>query len=135
MDSRYSAEENIRAAQITYLPGGTFAVPDNSFGTGKWAPVSVPFRRYPGNDQAYAGRQVESILPLAVAATHSTDTYATLGLFDGVPDANPAFMNQRVTSKRKSYLPPEQFSVFQSYPDPPVVWKTSVGAPSRFDMR
>lgn len=135
MDSRYSAEENVRAAEITYLPGGTFAAPDNALGKGNWTPVSIPFRKYPGDGQAVAGRQVESILPLSIAATRSKDPYATLGLFDGVPDANPAFMNQRVTSKRKSYLPPEQFPVFQPYPDPPVTWTMYTGTPTRFDMR
>lgn len=135
MDSRYSAEDNIRAAKITYVPGGTFAVPDNAFGDGNWTPGSIPSRRYATDGQTMAGRYADAILPLSIAATQSTKPYATLGLFDGVPDANPAFMNQRVTSKRKSYLPPEQFPVFQPYPDPPVTWKTWVGAPSRFDMR
>ncbi len=134
MDSRYSADENIRAAQIAYVPGGRLSVPDNALGGGQRTFASVPFPRY-FDGRRYVGRDAESILAASRAATRSADSFATIPLFDGVPDANPAFMNQRVTSKRKSFLPPEQFNVFQPYPDEPVVWTMWIGAPSRFDMR
>lgn len=123
----------MRAAEITYLPGGTLAIPDNDLGRGKWETKNIPFRR--PDPPAFPGRYAESILPLSVAATRAIDSYATIPLFDGVQDVNPLFMNQRVTSKRKSYLSPYQPSVFQPYPDPPVTWKAITGAPSRFDMR
>jgi hypothetical protein len=134
MDSRYSAEENVRAAEIAYVPGGALSVPDNALGDGRWTLAAVPFPRY-FDGRRQVGRAAESILQRSVAATRSTESFASIPLFDGVPDANAAFMNQRVTSKRKSFLPPEQISVSQPYPDPPPVWQMWIGAPTRFDLR
>jgi len=134
MDSRYSVRENARAATLSYVPSGApLIVPDNDFGDGGWVAANIkPERPTP---PARPGIPLDVFVRESTLATKSLGPNSIVPLFDGVPGADPAYMNQWVMSKRKTFLPPEQFNVYQPYPDPPVVWKTWVGAPSRFDGR
>ncbi len=134
MDSRYSFHENARAAALTYVPGGpSVIVPDNDLGDGGWVAANIKPKR--PTPPARPGIPAEAILPTVEAAAKSMDPNSIVPLFDGVPCADPLYMNQWVMSKRKTFLPPEQFNVYQPYPDPPVTWRPIAGAPSRFDGR
>ncbi len=134
MDSRYSFNENARAAALTYLPAGsTIVVPDNDLGDGGWVAANIKPKRL--EPPARPGIPVEAIVPTVEAAAKSMGPNSIVPLFDGVPNADPRFMNQWVMSKRKTFLPPEQFNVYQPYPEPPVTWQPISGVPSRFDGR
>lgn len=132
MDSRYSVHENARAAALRYIPGGrSVIVPDNDFGDGGWVAANLkPGKLAP---PPRPGIPLEAISQASILATRSVGPNSIVPTFDGVQGATK--LNQWVMSKRKTFLPPEQFSVFQPYPDPPVVWKTMIGAPTRFDDR
>jgi hypothetical protein len=130
MNSRLTAAENMRAIKLAYIPAGEMlAVPDNE-GGGEWRkfdpkPESQTLPRIAESPQTMLGAYKKIAIdrpPVAYVPT-----------FSQVPDVDPGFMNQRVVTKRKSYLPVVAFDNFKSelYPQAPPLWKTSVGDPAR----
>lgn len=136
MNSRLGTFENIRAAELTYVPGDAkpdLIVPDDRFGDGRWVVYANPFFRRDAAG-AFAASPSGKIYREYETVAHRIEPVAKVPTFEGVRDVDPAFMDQRVVSKRKSYLPEEEFDKFgsETYPDPPVLWQTTIGDPGRF---
>ena len=131
MNSRLSAAENMRAIKLAYIPAGEMLAVPNNEGRGEW----IKFDAKPKTTRTFA-RFVES--PSAMLGAYKTIAadLAPIGYvptFSHVPGVDPVFMNQRVMTKRKSYLPVVEFDKFRSelYPQAPPLWKTSIGEPAR----
>ncbi len=89
MNSRYSASDNVRAAQLYQLPGGAAGVPvpDNRTGAGNWA-VLAPLPAPPATDR--------SRFPEPVVRPHKVVRR---------PNAVTPFLDVVELSQRKSALP------------------------------
>lgn len=133
MNSRLSVAENLRAIKLAYIPAGEMlAVPDNG---GEWikfdakAPLPPPGSRIAVSPQTMLGAYKK------IAADHAPIGYVPT--FSQIPGVDPGFMNQRVMTKRKSYLPVVEFDKFKSelYPQAAPLWKTSIGEPARLFER
>lgn len=133
MDSRLTAAENMRAIKLAYIPaGGTLVVPNNG---GEWIKVDA---KAPPPEPGFRMAQSPQTMLRAykkIAADRAPIGYVPM--FDQIPGADPGFMNQRVMTKRKSYLPVVEFDKFKSelYPRAPPLWKTSIGEPARLFER
>jgi hypothetical protein len=130
MNSRLTAAENMRAIKLAYIPAGEMlAVPDNE-GRGEWirfdakAPPPSSFRIAESPSTMLGAYK-------KIAADHAPVGYVPT--FSQIPGVDPGFMNQRVVTKRKSYLPVVEFDKFKSelYPQAAPLWKTSIGEPAR----
>lgn len=135
MNSRLTATENMRAIKLAYIPAGKMlAVPDNE-GGGEW-------RKFDPEPESQTMSRIaeSSSTMLGAYKTIARDRGAPVAYvptFSQVPDVDPGFMNQRVVTKRKSYLPVVAFDNFKSelYPRAPPLWTTSVGDPARLFER
>lgn len=134
MNSRLTAAENQRAIKLTYIPttGGMLAVPNNG---GEW--IKFDAKASPSEPGFRIAQSTKTMLGAykKIAADHAPIGYVPT--FSQIPGVDPGFMNQRVTTKRKSYLPVVEFDKFKSelYPQAAPLWKTSVGEPARLFER
>lgn len=133
MNSRLTAAENMRAIKLAYIPmGQMLTVPDDG---GDWikfdakAPPPGPGFRIAESPSTMLGAYKK------IAADHAPIGYVPT--FSQVRGVDSGFMNQRVVTKRKSYLPVVEFDKFKSelYPQAAPLWKTSIGEPARLFER
>lgn len=134
MNSRLTAAENLRAIKLAYIPaGGVLAVPDNE-GRGEWVRFDA---KAPPPSRIRIAESPSTMLGAykKIAADHAPIGYVPT--FSQIPGVDPGFMNQRVVTKRKSYLPVVEFDKFKSelYPQAAPLWKTSIGEPARLFER
>jgi len=132
MNSRLTAAENMRAIKLAYIPAGEMlAVPNDG---GDWIRFDA---KAPSSSRVRIAESPSTMLGAykKIAADHAPIGYVPT--FSQVRGVDPGFMNQRVVTKRKSYLPVVEFDKFKSelYPQAAPLWKTSVGEPARLFER
>lgn len=135
MNSRLSEIYNKRASEITMIPGGWYGIPINKFEGGE--PVIVaPIRGPPVKRLQTDMSLVPSTNQLAtmrntVITRYEKKPLETSTTYTGVLGAEK--LNTQFTRVKKSALPDDNFDIIGSekYPEPPVLWQTSIGAPAR----
>jgi len=139
MNSRLSEIYNKRAAEISMIPGDWYGIPINKYEGGESAivaPIQGPavkkirtnMNLVPSTNELVAMRN-------SVITRYTTTPLETAKTFNGVLGADD--LNSKFTKVKKSALPDINFDVIGSekYPDPPVLWQTSIGQPSRLFNR
>ena len=131
MNSRLSAAENMRAIKLAYIPAGEMLAVPNNEGGGEWIEFDARPRSRPPPPRIAESPQTMLGAYKKIAADHAPIGYVPT--FSQIPGVDPGFMNQRVVTKRKSYLPVVEFDKFTSelYPQAAPLWKTSIGEPAR----
>ena len=134
MDSRLSAAYAIRAARIAMIPGGVGGIPINvgEGGEPKWE--TYPFEKLKPmpNDMSYVPTNMEIARRReAVIDKYSKKPLETATTYTDVLNASK--LNMEFTRVHKSALPDKEFPIIESekYPEPPILWQTSIGVPSR----
>lgn len=139
MNSRLSEIFNRRAAELTMIPGYWYGIPINKFEGGESviaAPVKGPaVKKVKTNMNLVPSTNELVAMRNAVVTRYTTKPLATTATFSGVLGADK--LNSQITQVKKSALPVENFDIIGSekYPEPPVLWMTSIGAPSRLFNR
>ena len=135
MDSRLSEPYNIRAAQIRMIPGGAGGIPMNAFEGGEPAWTTLPMKRIvPDADTSFCGvPTLEEIgrLRSHYVSKYETTPYAMDQTFTNTLGASK--LNQQFTRVPGSYYDDKNFDIIGSekYPEPPILWLTSIGVNSR----
>lgn len=135
MNSRLSAVYNQRAADVTMIPGGWYGIPINKFEGGEAVivePIHGPMIRKTKTNMNFVPSTNELVaMRNTVITRYTTKPLETTTTFNGVLGADK--LNTQYTRVKKSALPDDNFDIIgtEKYPEPPVYWKTSIGAPSR----
>jgi len=134
MDSRLSAAYAIRAARISMIPGGVGGLAINvaEGGEPRWETFPLQKPKPMPNDMFYVPTNMEIARRReAVINKYATKPLETATTFTGV--LNSGKLNMEYTRVHKSALPDREFPIIESekYPEPPILWQTSIGAPSR----
>jgi len=134
MDSRLSAAYAIRAARITMIPGGVGGIPINVAEGGEPRWETYPFEKPKPmpNDMSYVPTNMEIARRReAVIDKYSKKPLETATTYTDVLNASK--LNEQYTRVHKSALPDKEFPIIESekYPEPPILWQTSIGVPSR----
>ncbi len=139
MNSRLSEIYNRRAAELTMIPGYWYGIPVNKYEGGESMIVEpnkgLVIEKVPTNMNLVPSTKDLVEMRNTVVTRYTTKPLATTTTFSGVLGADK--LNTQVTQVKKSALPVENFNIIGSekYPEPPVVWQTSIGAPSRLFNR
>ena len=139
MNSRLSEIYNKRAAELSMIPGYWYGIPVNKYEGGESVIVEpnkgLVLEKVPTNMNLVPSTKDLVEMRNTVVARYTTKPLATTTTFSGVLGADK--LNTQVTQVKKSALPVENFNIIGSekYPEPPVVWQTSIGAPSRLFNR
>ncbi|AAC96893.2 hypothetical protein PBCV1_A526R [Paramecium bursaria Chlorella virus 1] len=134
MDSRLSAAYAIRAARISMIPGGVDGLVINYAEGGEPAWVQYPLKKQKPlpNNLCYTPT-LEDIARKreAVIAKYTKQPLETGTTFTHV--LNASHLNEQYTRVKKSALPDKEFPIIETekYPEPPILWETTIGAPSR----
>lgn len=135
MNSRLSEVYNQRAAKQTMIPGDWYGIPVNKYEGGE-SVIVAPVRTTPVKTILTNMNFVPTTNKLASLSERVIDRYTTEPLeitktFNGVLGADD--LNSKFTKVKKSALPDVNFDIIASerYPEPPVLWETSIGKPSR----
>jgi len=134
MDSRLSAAYAIRAARIAMIPGGAGGLVINvaEGGEPRWEMFPLAKQKPLPNDLCYTPTLAEIARKReAVVAKYTRQPLETATTFTGVLNASK--LNEQYTRVHKSALPDKEFPIIESekYPEPPILWETSIGVPSR----
>jgi len=134
MDSRLSAAYAIRAARITMIPGGVGGIPINvaEGGEPRWETYPLEKPKPLRTDMSYVPTNMEIARRReAVIDKYSKKPLETATTYTGVLNASK--LNAQYTRVHKSALPDKEFPIIESekYPEPPILWQTSIGVPSR----
>ncbi|AGE58476.1 hypothetical protein PBCVNY2B_716R [Paramecium bursaria Chlorella virus NY2B] len=134
MDTRLSAAYAIRAARIAMIPGGVGGLPINvaEGGEPRWEQYPLEPQKPQPNDLCYTPTLAEIAQKReAVVAKYTRQPLETGTTFTNVLDASK--LNTQYTRVHKSALPDREFPIIETekYPEPPILWETSIGAPSR----
>lgn len=138
MDSRLSTAYAIRAARISQIPGGAggLVINLNEGGEPRWVQYPLVKPNPPPNDLSY----VPSLMDIerkreAIINKYTTKPLETATTYTNVLDAER--LNGQYTRVHKSALPDRNFPIIdtEKYPEPPILWETSIGAPSRLFHR
>jgi len=138
MDTRLSAAYAIRAARIAQIPGGIGGIPINvaEGGEPQWE-TYPPMKCDPiPTDMCYVPTSQDiAFRREAVIDKYTKKPLATSDIFTGVLDASN--MNEQYTRVKKSALPDKEFPIIETekYPEPPIVWQTSIGKSARLYRR
>jgi hypothetical protein len=139
MNSRLSEIYNKRAAELSMIPGYWYGIPVNKYEGGESVIVEpnkgLVLEKVPTNMNLVPSTKDLVEMRNTVVTRYTTKPLATTTTFSGVLGADK--LNTQVTQVKKSALPVENFNIIGSekYPEPPVVWQTSIGAPSRLFNR
>lgn len=139
MDSRLSEIYNKRAAELTMIPGYWYGIPVNKYEGGESVIVEpnkgLMIEKVPTNMNLVPTTNDLVKMRDTVVTRYTTKPLATTTTFSGVLGADK--LNTQITQVKKSALPVENFNIIGSekYPEPPVVWQTSIGASSRLFNR
>ena len=139
MNSRLSEIYNKRAAELSMIPGYWYGIPVNKYEGGESVIVEpnkgLVLEKVPTNMNLVPTTNDLVKMRDTVVTRYTTKPLATTTTFTGVLGADK--LNTQVTQVKKSALPVENFNIIGSekYPEPPVVWQTSIGAPSRLFNR
>jgi hypothetical protein len=138
MDSRLSAAYAIRAARIAMIPGGAGGLVINvaEGGEPRWEQYPLVKPKPLPNNLSY----VPSLAEIAQRREAVINKYTTKPLETGTTYTgvlNASKLNEEYTRVKKSALPDREFPIIESekYPEPPILWQTSIGAPSRLFNR
>ncbi|AGE57419.1 hypothetical protein PBCVNEJV4_606R [Paramecium bursaria Chlorella virus NE-JV-4] len=134
MDSRLSAAYAIRAARITQIPGGVGGLVVNvaEGGEPRWEQYPLAKQKPLPNDLCYTPTLAEIAQRReAVIAKYTRQPLETGTTYTGVLNASK--LNEQYTRVKKSALPDKEFPIIETekYPEPPILWETTIGAPSR----
>ncbi|AGE48563.1 hypothetical protein PBCVAN69C_584L [Paramecium bursaria Chlorella virus AN69C] len=134
MDSRLSAAYAIRAARITQIPGGVGGLVINvaEGGEPRWEQYPLAKQKPLPNDLCYTPTLAEIAQRReAVIAKYTRQPLETGTTYTGVLNASK--LNEQYTRVKKSALPDKEFPIIETekYPEPPILWETTIGAPSR----
>lgn len=135
MDSRLSEVYNKRAALLRMIPGGYSGIFVNTNEGGE-TNVSVTakgmIKKLPDTrmNLVPSGRDLELVRE-KVVNRYENNPLEISTTFTGVLGASD--LNAQFTRIHKSAIPVKNFDIIGSerYPEPPVIWQTSIGAPSR----
>jgi hypothetical protein len=139
MNSRLSEIYNRRAAELSMIPGYWYGIPMNKFEGGEPAIVAPirgpPVKKVKTNMDLVPSTGELVAMRNTVVARYTKKPLATTTTFTGVLGADK--LNTQITQVKKSALPVENFNIIdtEKYPEPPVLWQTSIGAPSRLFNR
>ena len=139
MNSRLSEIYNKRAAELSMIPGYWYGIPVNKYEGGESVIVEpnkgLVLEKVPTNMDLVPTTNDLVKMRDTVVTRYTTKPLATTTTFTGVLGADK--LNTQVTQVKKSALPVENFNIIdtEKYPEPPVVWQTSIGAPSRLFNR
>ena len=139
MNSRLSEVYNKRAAELTMIPGNWYGIPINRFEGGETsivAPTGGPMVKKIRTDMSFVPTTSDLVnMRDTVVHRYATKPLETATTFTGVLGAGG--LNSKFTRVKKSALPDVNFDIIGSerYPEPPVVWQTSIGQPSRLFNR
>ena len=139
MNSRLSEIYNKRAAELTMLPGDWYGIPINKYEGGESvivAPVGGPAIKHVRTNMNLVPSTNELVaMRNKVITKYTTQPLETATTFLGVLGADD--LDSKFTKVKKSALPDVNFDIIGSekYPEPPVLWQTSIGAPSRLFNR
>ena len=139
MDSRLSEVYNKRAAELSMIPGDWYGIPMNKYEGGEpviVAPIRGPaVKKITTNMNLVPTTSELAAMRDTVITRYTTKPLETATTFTGVLGAEK--LNSKFTKAKKSALPDVNFDIIGSekYPDPPVLWQTSIGQPSRLFNR
>jgi hypothetical protein len=139
MNSRLSEIYNKRAAEISMIPGDWYGIPINKYEGGEpviIAPIrGPPVKRIKTTMSIVPSTNQLAVMRNTVITRYSTKPLETTTTYTGVLGADK--LNTEFTRVKKSALPDDKFDIIGSerYPEPPVLWLTSIGAPSRLFNR
>ena len=139
MQSRLSEVYNQRAAEISMIPGYWYGIPMNKYEGGEAVivdPTHGPMiRKTSTNMNIVPSTNELAAMRNTVITRYTTKPLETATTFNGVLGADD--LNSKFTKVKKSALPDDNFDIIGSekYPEPPVMWQTSIGAPSRLFNR
>jgi len=134
MDSRLSAAYAIRAARISMIPGGIGGLVINVAEGGEpaWQQYPLEKPKPMPNNLSYVPTNMEIAMRReAVIDKYTKKPLETATTFTGVLKAGN--LNEQYTRVKKSALPDREFPIIETeiYPEAPILWQTSIGAPSR----
>jgi ribosomal protein L34E len=133
MDTRLSAPYNIRAAKLAMIPGGYRGIPINRFEGGEPSVEIFP-REKVVTDKCVCGAPPLS----AIGELREYDVrkyehkpYAVSQTYTGTLAGKK--MNEEYTRVPGAFYDVRNFDIIGSekYPDPPIVWQTTIGIDSR----
>jgi len=139
MNSRLSEIYNRRAAELTMIPGYWYGIPVNKYEGGESVIVEpnkgLVLEKVPTNMNLVPTTNDLVKMRDTVVTRYTTKPLATTTTFTGVLGADK--LNTQITQVKKSALPVDNFNIIdtEKYPEPPVVWQTSIGAPTRLFNR
>jgi len=136
MNSRLSEIYNKRAAELSMIPGDWYGVPINKYEGGE--PVVVMSQ----GPQIQKVKTNMNLVPTTselvsmrekVINTYKTKPVEVSKTFTDVLGPENSKLNTSFTKAKKTILPSENFDILGStkYPEPPVLWQTSIGEPAR----
>jgi hypothetical protein len=133
MDTRLSAPYNIRASKIRMIPGGPGGIPMNTYEGGEPSVEILPREKVLFNPNACGAPRLENIGRLREYDVNKYEhkPYAVSQTFTGTLAGKK--LNQEYTKVPGAFYDVFEFDRFTSekYPDPPIVWQTSIGMDSR----
>jgi ABC-type uncharacterized transport system permease subunit len=139
MNSRLSEIYNRRAAELSMIPGYWYGIPVNKYEGGESVIVEpnkgLVLEKVPTNMNLVPTTNDLVKMRDTVVTRYTTKPLATTTTFTGVLGADK--LNTQVTQVKKSALPVDNFNIIdtEKYPEPPVLWMTTIGAPSRLFNR
>ena len=133
MDTRLSAAYNIRAAKLRMIPGGAGDIPINKFEGGEPSVEILPREKVVPNTCVCGAPQLSDIGRLREydVEKYTRTAYAKSKTFTNTLAGTK--LNQEYTRVPGAFYDTKAFDKFQSekYPDPPIVWQTTIGVNSR----
>lgn len=139
MNSRLSEIYNKRAAELSMIPGYWHGIPVNKYEGGESVivtPADAPaVKKIPTTMNLVPSTKELVDMRNTVVTRYTTKPLATTTTFSGVLGADK--LNTQITQVKKSALPVDNFNIIdtEKYPEPPVLWQTSIGQPSRLINR
>ena len=134
MDTRLSAAYNIRAAQITMIPGGAAGIVMNvaEGGESRWEQYPAPKQKPVDTGMCI----VPAMSDIAMLREKCVEKYVTQPWEKGTTYTkvlNADKLNQEYSRVTGANYPDENFDIIGSekYPEPPVYWQMFPGANSR----
>jgi hypothetical protein len=121
------------------IPGDWYGIPINKYEGGESvivAPIHGPaVKKIRTNMNLVPSTNELAVMRNTVVTRYATKPLETATTFSGVLGAED--LNSKFTKVKKSALPDKNFDIIGSekYPEKPVLWLTSIGAPSRLFNR
>ena len=133
MDTRLSAPYNIRAAKLAMIPGGFRGIPINRFEGGEPSVEIFPREKVVTDKCVCGAPPLDAIGELREydVRKYERTPYAVSQTYTGTLAGKK--LNQEYTRVPGAFYDVRNFDIIGSekYPDPPIVWQTSIGADSR----